>query len=215
MGKDLKPMRCTVACQPTLLIITGPQGSGCHLWSRLFAAHPAVYGWKDLLDKHWIGHKDEPFASCWKTPDLLENFDWNSHSFYTTSISCPYAIGGKHFIPDYVKFISNAKKYCDVKLAFLGRDKNILKEQQVRVRKKHTTNLFFENTKDLMPDYFLSMELLHLYKEKYLLKVMRDLNFPVRMNYHDLYKDENKKYIKHVKEFWLDKHVWDVSGYTN
>ena len=29
-----------------ILIITGPQGSGNHLYSKIFAMHPLVNGWK-------------------------------------------------------------------------------------------------------------------------------------------------------------------------
>ena len=31
--------------KPNMLIVTGPQGSGNHLFAKLFNLHPEVYGW--------------------------------------------------------------------------------------------------------------------------------------------------------------------------
>ena len=42
-------------------------------------------------------------------------------------------------IPMYEKFIEVASNYCEVSVAIIGRDANILQYQQQRVRKKHTT----------------------------------------------------------------------------
>ena len=41
-----------------LLIITGPQGSGNHLFSRILSTHPEVGGWKSLLeaDNFWTNY---------------------------------------------------------------------------------------------------------------------------------------------------------------
>ena len=38
---------------PTMLILTGPQGAGNHLFSKVFAQHPSVYGWQDLTQEYW------------------------------------------------------------------------------------------------------------------------------------------------------------------
>ena len=61
-----------------LLIITGPQGSGNHLFSRLLSLHPDVGGWDDLLDEYWVPSDLEPFAEYWVNPEkivlsLIEN----------------------------------------------------------------------------------------------------------------------------------------------
>ena len=37
----------------TLAVLTGPQGSGNHLWSKIFSLHEDVFGWKSLLDNYW------------------------------------------------------------------------------------------------------------------------------------------------------------------
>ena len=47
----------------TLVILTGPQGSGNHLWSKILSLHADVFGWKSLLDNYWEAHRiSEPFA---------------------------------------------------------------------------------------------------------------------------------------------------------
>ena len=42
-----------------LLIVTGPQGSGNHLFAKLFNLHPDVYGLN--MTRYWQGHDTEPF----------------------------------------------------------------------------------------------------------------------------------------------------------
>ena len=53
-----------------MLILTGPQGSGNHMWSKIFALHPSVYGWQELVEEFWIGHDREPFRSEEHTSEL-------------------------------------------------------------------------------------------------------------------------------------------------
>ena len=55
-----------------LLIVTGPQGSGNHLFARLLSAHPMVKGWDSLKDNYWVPSDEEPFARYWVYPDELE-----------------------------------------------------------------------------------------------------------------------------------------------
>ena len=57
-----------------LLIITGPQGSGNHLWSKMFSMHPNVVGWP-MFRKEWQGHHKEPFNEYWQQPEKLQEFD--------------------------------------------------------------------------------------------------------------------------------------------
>ena len=67
----------------TLAILTGPQGSGNHLWSKIFSLHHDVFGWKSLLDNYWEAHRTtEPFAKCWKNIELLKEFDWSTHDYF-------------------------------------------------------------------------------------------------------------------------------------
>ena len=45
---------------PKLLIVTGPQGSGNHLFAKIFNMHPSVKGWQ-MMWQEWQGHHLEPF----------------------------------------------------------------------------------------------------------------------------------------------------------
>jgi len=198
-----------------MLIITGPQGSGNHVFSKVFALHDKVFGWSSLNETYWEGHHHEPFADMWQDPELLREFDWTQSEYFVTSVSCPYVYDGEQTIPDYTSFIQEATNHCDVQLAIIGRDQNILEMQQKRVRGMHTTPIAMEWIKILKqtpyPTHFLSQELLYMYKEKYLQSVAKQLNWPVAWWNEELDKilkeDANKKYISPVKEHWLDKEV--------
>ena len=198
-----------------LLIMTGPQGSGNHVFSKCLAVHEDVYGWKSLLNTYWEGHHHEPFADMWEDSELLREFDWTQSEYFVTSISCPYFKNQFSVVPNYQRFIKIAKEYVDsVDVAIIGRDQNILKHQQERVRKKHTTPKALEHFKWLLENEqcsFLSQELLYLYKSSYLEQVSRDLDWPIA--YWDpeideiLIEDANKKYIKSADPYWLDFEV--------
>lgn len=194
--------------------MTGPQGSGNHLFSKVFALHDEVFGWSSLNENYWEGHQYEPFYNSWHDSSNLSNFDWDCSDYFVTSISCPYVYKGEQVIPDYTNFIREATKHCDVQLAIIGRDQNILETQQTRVRGEHTTPYALDRLKSLLymyPTNFLSQELLYLYKEKYLQSVAKELNWPISWWHEELdyilCEDANAKYIRDVEEHWLDKEV--------
>ena len=197
-----------------LLIITGPQGSGNHLFSKIFALHTDVAGWKQLNQQYWIGHDREPFAEYWKNPDLLDTFVWDQ-DYYVTSISCPYVYHGETLAPDYEKFISHCP--VPVRLAIIGRDQTILQYQQSRVRGRETKQEFL-NTVDGLMKYnptFVSQELLYLYGANYVQSLGQQLKFPVSKDTtainEILREDANRKYIEPVISHWLDKEVKQAS----
>ena len=196
-----------------LLIITGPQGSGNHLFSKCFAVHEDVYGWKSLLNTYWEGHHHEPFADAWEDPELLHEFNWDQSDYFVTSVSCPYFKNKQAVVPKYEKFIKIAEQYVDqIDVAIIGRDQTILKYQQLRVRKEHTTQIALDSFKWLFEHQqcsFLSQELLALYKVDYLKQVSKQLDWPIAYLSVDdiLTNDANKKYIKDVQEYWLDDEV--------
>jgi len=199
-----------------LLILTGPQGSGNHLWSKIFALHPKVFGWSALLDKYWIGHHEEPFSLYWNKPELLHNFNWNQSTYFVTSISCPYVFNKTITIPKYFEFYNIAKLYCDVTFIIIGRDKNILEKQETRVRGEATYYKFLKELKNIkhVDKLYISTELLYLYKQDYL----ENLNkyFPIDFNnpiIRDIIKiDENRKYVNKVPDQPLDLIVKQVSN---
>ena len=166
--------------KPSMLIVTGPQGSGNHLFAKLFNLHPEVYGWD--MEKYWVGHHTEPFSEMWWDTSKIKDFGWTLRSdFYTTSISCPFVKNKEPQIPKYEEFITEVEKYCNVVVAIIGRERTILEHEQTRVRKAHTTSIALEHFEYLytLNPYFVSMELAFLYRENYLRMVGLDLGFPV------------------------------------
>ena len=153
-----------------MLILTGPQGAGNHLWSKIFSLHPEVYGWKTLLDNYWEAHRfAEPFARYWRDPSSLKDFNWSQSNYYFTSISCPLGIIGSDVNPVWnpnVMEFAGAVKDCDVDVEFavIGRDQTILRNQQTRIRTQPTLSMFLEQLKTIPNPKFLSYELLYLYQ---------------------------------------------------
>ena len=197
----------------TILILTGPQGSGNHLWSKIFALHPDVAGWSALLDTYWIGHDQEPFADCWENPELLSDRDWSASDWYVTSISVPYMLNGVPTVPDLHGFVRHLQTLgLKVKFAVLGRDRNIVRLQQTRVRGLSTVGTALvqyselispaEQIRPFATPVFLSYELLHLYQDKYLEMIAQQLNFPMATDdprlADILSEDTNSKYISQV-----------------
>jgi hypothetical protein len=204
----------------TLLIVTGPQGSGNHLWSKVFAATEGVYGWKALNDTYWIPHDQEPFAEAWHNPSKLKDIDFGNYG--VTSISCPYAYHGETVEPDYEKFISAAKNLgYDLRFAIIGRDQSVIQHQQVRVRGVHSYPRFSSRLHSLClhNPVFLSTELLYLYRIHYVHSLIKQLNFPVYITEDKLEEilaqDPNAKYFQPAPEQELDSYVRTVSGLNN
>jgi len=192
-----------------LLLLTGPQGAGNHLWSKIFSLHPEVYGWKTLLENYWEAHRfAEPFCNYWKDHSLLDTFDWSQSNFYFTSISCPLGIQEHKWMPDIAGFTAAVEQHkVNVTIVVCGRDQTILENQQIRLRSEHTFPLFMEQLLTFKQPIFLSYELLYLYKEKYLQSL--NLNIPIAYNDTRIYKilkdDSNKKYIHYVDNYILDQ----------
>jgi len=195
-----------------MLILTGPQGAGNHLWSKIFSLHPKVYGWKTLLDNYWEAHRfAEPFAQHWRNHTLLRSFDWSQSEYYFTSISLPLGIVGHDvnpiWMPDLQGFTATVLGCgVEVEIAVVGRDQTILTNQQIRIRTQPTLPLFLKQLPLISNPTFLSYELLYLYKQDYL-KSLR-LNIPIAWNDSRLDEiladDANTKYIHHVEYNELD-----------
>ena len=192
-----------------LLIVTGPQGSGNHMWSKILALHPDVMGWRALLDQYWIGHDQEPFADCWRDPALLRGWDWAQADHYVTSISVPYMENGQARMPPIDQFrLEAALLGIQVKLAICGRDRNVLGMQEQRLRGSETFWQALVAYDDLVPDAFFSFELLQLYRQRYLRSLSRTLAFPIHADSEMidtiLETDSNAKYFQPIRHHWLD-----------
>ncbi len=201
--------------RPNMLVVTGPQGSGNHMFAKLFNLHPEVYGWD--MEQYWVGHHTEPFSDYWWDTSKVKEFGWTLRSdFYTTSISCPFVKNKEHQIPKYEEFITEVEQYCNVIVAIIGRDRTILEHEQVRVREAHTTPIALEQFEYLytLNPYFLSMELAFLYRENYLKQIGRDLGFPtaddVELINSVLSDDSNEKYIHSIDFAPLDLDIYQA-----
>lgn len=184
----------------TVLIITGPQGSGNHLWSKIFSLHPKVLGWQALLHADWIGHDQEPFVQAWQDPSRLNEIPWRQADWFVTSMSVPYMNNGTATVPDFKGFVRGVQNLGHrVIFGVLGRDQNIVRMQQTRVRGAPTIDQALKEFDNLAAPVFLSYELLHLYKHKYLESISQQLNFPIAFTdprLADILADDtNAKYV--------------------
>lgn len=194
----------------TIAILTGPQGSGNHLWSKIFSLHEDVFGWKSLLENYWEAHRvTEPFAQCWKNTELLKEFDWDQSDYFFTSISVPLGIAsqGTKWCPNVPAFTQAVEELgIQTKVLVIGRDQNILRNQQSRLREESTVRHFLDQLPKMKNPTYLSYELLYLYKQEYLKSL--DIGIPIAW-YDDrvntiLEQDANEKYIKYVDYNPLD-----------
>ena len=177
--------------------------------------HTSVEGWPILIDE-CKGNQAEPFADYWQDPKTLKDKEWFK-PYAITSISCPYFRDKEPQIPKYREFINEAKKYCDVVIGIIGRDRNILEHQQTRVRKAHTTPTAMEQFEQLYnicdDTHFISHELFFMYGANYLKILSRDLNFPIAWNHATLIEDflkkseTNHEYIKASDKGKFDEEV--------
>jgi hypothetical protein len=198
-----------------LVIVTGPQGSGNHLFSRVLSLHPYVAGWDELLDNYWIPSDQEPFADYWVNPELLTEDMFNDKDYHLANVSCPFFYNGTRYVPKILEVAERARSFgVDVQIAIIVRDQNINQLQQLRVRKEHTTPIAQEYyyktllTSDF-PVHFLDHEAFFLHTTHYLRWVSKMLHFPIAYNDPDIMKfiteDANHKYVKYIDEHWLDE----------
>jgi hypothetical protein len=201
-----------------LVIITGPQGSGNHFFSRVFSTHPKVGGWKSLLEKYWVPSDEEYFAKYWVNPEELSEKDFEGYDYWLANVSCPFYYDGVRYIPKIKQFAENAQSLgIDVQICIIVRDQNINSEQQKRVRGEVTLPVamhYYQNSiiGNGFKVHFLDNEAFFLHKQYYLKWVSEILDFPIDYNNPDIFKfiteDPNKKYVKYIDKYWLDDEVW-------
>ena len=201
-----------------LVIITGPQGSGNHFFSRVFSTHPKVGGWKSLLDKYWVPSDEEYFAKYWVNPEELSEKDFEGYDYWLANVSCPFFYDGVRYIPRIREFAEKTQSLgIEVQICIIVRDQNINSEQQKRVRGEVTLPVamhYYQN--EIIGNgfkvHFLDNEAFFLHKNYYLKWVSQLLDFPVDYDNPDVFKfiteDPNKKYVKYVDKYWLDDEVW-------
>ena len=196
------------------LILTGPQGSGNHLLSRVFSWHSAVQGWEALKTNYWIPSDQEPFAEFWVYPDRLtaEHFDHSQYFF--ANVSAPFFYDGVRQLPKIKEAAQQAQSFgIDVVIGIITRDKTINAFQQDRVGGEVTMQQALEYYEDNLLNnfecHFISHETFFVWHEKYPEYLSRLLKFPVdctrSINMVD--KNPNRKYVKPVIEHWLDHEI--------
>ena len=183
--------------------MTGPQGSGNHLFARLFSAHPNVVGWESLHDNYWVPSDQEPFARYWVYPEELK---FPEGDFFCANVSVPFFYDGVRQVPK-IKEVAQKAMSLGVQpiIAVIVRDRNINELQQVRVGGECTIDTALEYYKDIAC-HFIDHEAFFLYKEKYIEYLGRLLEFPVIKEGIDNFisVDANHKYVFPCKKHWLD-----------
>ena len=198
-----------------LLIITGPQGSGNHLFSRMLSLHPTVKGWDALHTKYWVPSDEEPFSKFWISPDSLTADVFDGSKYFLANVSCPFFDNGVMQVPKISEVANKAKSFgIDVTVGIIVRDQSINKYQHHR--------LLGYSTLDIAHDYyctellqfnthFIDFEAFFLYKQQYLKWLSNVLNFPIAYDDPDILKfidiDSNKKYVIPVESHWLDTEI--------
>ena len=198
-----------------LLILTGPQGSGNHVFARIFSMHEEVFGWKDLLKTYYLKHVREPFSQYFAYPNLLTKdfFDNSPYNYFVASVSIPYGFHGVIRYPKILEVARLAKEFgVEVEIVIITRDPDILAAQQERVRAELTMIPAGKYVDEVLipsefPVHFISTESFFNYKLSYLKYLSKILNFPIVTDdsaFLHLSENPNKKYITPVKEYWLD-----------
>lgn len=197
-----------------LLILTGPQGSGNHLFSRMLSLHPDVKGWSALHENYWVPSDEEPFANFWVNPDLLTYDVFENANYFLANVSCPFFSNGIMQVPKIIEVIEKVKSFnVSVTVGIIVRDQTINEYQHRRLLGHTTLPIATEYYKKMIDSntYFIDFESFFLYKEAYLKRLSEILNFPIAFNDPAILKfideDSNKKYIQPVDTHWLDAEI--------
>jgi hypothetical protein len=197
-----------------LLLLTGPQGSGNHIFSRIFSANKFICGWSEILDNYWVPTDEDKFAKYFINPELLtqEVIDsFGNFEYYVTDISYPFVYNGVKHYPKINEFRSQLESLgFEVITAVIVRDQHINTLQQQRVRGEVTLPYAMEYYKDMKVDAFLDLEALFLHQERYVKWVANLINFPIpdfelAFKFHT--ESPNLKYVSYVIKHWLDETV--------
>lgn len=196
-----------------LLITTGPQGSGNHLFARIFSLHPEVVGWEALKDNYWVPSDEEPFARYWVYPEELE---FPEGDYFLANVSVPFFYDGVRQVPKILEVCERARELgVEPTVAIIVRDQNINSLQQKRVGGEVTLPTAISYYSKLLETdincHFLDHEAFFLHRENYIRYIGRILNFPITVEGINTFidKDANHKYVGYVEDYWLDKTIRD------
>lgn len=201
-----------------LLIVTGPQGSGNHLFSRILSQHPDVEGWEDLKKEYWVPSDVEPFVDFWVDPSKLTLDRFNNSEYFLANVSCPCYINGVRQFPKIREVADKAKELgIKVTIALIVRDKNINTVQQQRLMGGFSSlpnaqEYYYNNILNSGHTvHFVDHEAFFLHGKHYLKWLAGILDFPIAYDSESIYdfieKDANHKYVTAIDEHWLDEHI--------
>ncbi len=197
-----------------LLIVTGPQGSGNHLFSRIFSMHAKVKGWDALLEQYWVPSDQEPFAEYWVNPHQLPHKYFDDADYFVANVSVPFFYNGVRQIPKIEQLINRVQSFgIRVTLAFVVRDRHINVAQQLRVGGEATISQATDLYRDLIDKgytyHFIDHEAFFLWDSTYTRYLSKLLDFPIDHDYvlHMVDQSPNAKYVTPVQEHWLDKEI--------
>jgi hypothetical protein len=196
-----------------LLLLTGPQGSGNHIFSRIYSIHSEVKGWDAILDNYWVPTDEDYFAQYFVDPSQLTIEMFDDSDYFVTDISCPFVYDGNITVPKIQEFCDKVSSFgIEVIVGIIVRDEHINTEQQKRLRKGRTLDIALDTYNKLNYELeYLSLESLFLHKQNYLKWLAKVIDFPLDYNNPNVFKflDEspNKKYVKYVDDYWLDETV--------
>jgi len=196
-----------------LLLLTGPQGSGNHIFSRIYSTHSAVKGWDAILNNYWVPTDEDVFAKYFVDPSDLTEQMFDGSDYFVTDISCPFVFDSVITIPKIQEFCEKVTSFgVEVIVGVIVRDEHINTEQQKRLRGGRTLDIALGLYNNLSYEInYLSLESLFLHKQNYLKWISRVIDFPLDYDNPDVFKflkeSPNKKYVKYVEQYWLDETV--------
>ena len=206
-----------------ILVISGPQGTGNHVFSKVLSMHKDVHGWNQLLREYWINHDNAPYKDIWNNPEVIDHYDWHKHKNYVLSVSGPYVDRGASGVrqttyPNYKEVLRKLNAKGNLQVGIIGRDQNITAQNQLRKRGVESLHNYLNKIEDIT-EYrhtFLSVELLYMFRHQYVKSLNSLLDIPVdytdeRLHYI-LNKDPNAKYVHYVEHNWLDRRRNDVGS---
>ena len=197
-----------------LLIITGPQGSGNHLFSRIFSQHGAVHGWEELKNQYWVPSDQEPFAEYWVQPEKLQKEYFDSSDYFVANVSVPFFYDGVRQFPRIAELARRVQSFgITVVIAVVNRDTNINTVQQQRVGGEATLEsalvYYKNNLLGKFECHFISNETFFTWGDQYIDYLGQHLNFPVdpTLSQNLINENPNKKYVTPVDNHWLDDEI--------
>lgn len=196
-----------------LLLLTGPQGSGNHIFSRIYSLHESVRGWDAILNNYWVPTDEDRLAKYFVHPAELSAELFDGADYFVTDISCPFVYDGQVTIPRLQEFIDRVQSFgIEVTVGIIVRDEHINTEQQRRLRGGRTLDIALaEYARLTVPLSYLSLESLFLHGSNYLHWLSRVIDFPLAWDHAEVFKflteSPNKKYVQYVADHWLDEVV--------